>query len=79
MIDLSLIYTTTDEVGSAQLACQEHPEWGFDADGTNLPDVIKAARDHVYDEHRAHVPVCVCRGSHLVDSRCIPTTERQLL
>jgi hypothetical protein len=73
VLDLSLIYTTTDEHEGAELRCQEHPEWWSDADGTNLPDVIKAAEGHVRDEHRAHVSGCMC-GDRVTDQRCIPTT-----
>jgi hypothetical protein len=77
VIDLSLIYTTTGEKPfemGAELRCQEHPEWWSDADGTNLPDVIKAAQEHVREEHRAHVDGCMCRGNQVIDQRCIPTT-----
>lgn len=72
-IDLSLIYATTDQHEGAELACQEHPDWWADADGTNLPDLIKAAQEHVREEHRVHVESCHCRDNRVIDQRCIPT------
>ncbi len=72
MTALTLIYTTTDEVGAAALCCQEHPDWYFDADGTNLPDVIKAAVEHLNDDHREHVTGCLCNGPQVLDTRCRP-------
>jgi hypothetical protein len=74
VLDLSLIYTTTDDHEGAELRCQEHPEWWADVDGTNLPDVIKAAEAHVIDEHRVHVDGCMC-GNRVTDQRCLPWAE----
>jgi hypothetical protein len=74
VVDLSLIYATTDDQHEgAELRCQEHPEWWADADGTNLPDLIKAAQEHIREEHRVHVDGCMCRGTQVIDQRCIPT------
>jgi hypothetical protein len=73
VIDLSAIYTTACVVeASAELRCQDHPDWWADADGTNLPDLIEAAGEHVRWEHRVHVEGCMCRD-RVLDQRCIPT------
>ncbi len=58
VLDLSPIYTTTGEVpfeAGAELRCEAHPDWWADVDGTNFPDVIKKAEDHVEDAHRGPV------------------------
>lgn len=73
MLDLSPIYTTTYEHEGAELRCQEHLDWWSDADGTSVPDVIKAAESHVRDKHRVHVTDCAC-GDRVIDQQCIPTT-----
>jgi hypothetical protein len=72
MVDLGAIYATIDERGAAELRCQEHPQWWADADGTSLPDLVKAATDHFRDEHRVHVDDCLCQGTQVIDRRCIP-------
>ncbi len=74
MTALNLIYVSADQgcVGSsAELRCQDHPDWWADADGTNLPDVLKAAVDHLREDHREHVAGCACRD-RVVDQRCYP-------
>lgn len=50
--DYTTIYTTAED-GSAGLRCTAHPDWWADADGTNLPDVIRAAQWHTDADHQA--------------------------
>jgi hypothetical protein len=74
MTALSMIYTTTGEKPfdmGAEIRCQDHPDWWSDADGTNLPDVIKAAVEHLKESHREHVDGCLC-GDRVRDQRCFP-------
>ncbi len=72
MTALAQIYATVGPLGNdAELRCQDHPDWWFDADGTNLPDVIKAAVDHLKEDHRDHVDGCAC-GDRVRDGRCFP-------
>jgi hypothetical protein len=72
MIYITATADPTDN--GAELRCTDHPKWWADADGTNLPDAIRSATDHFRDEHRVHVDACVCRGTQVIDQRCIPTT-----
>ena len=70
--DLSMFHVVANTHDSApELNCSDHPDWWADADGTNLPDVIKAAVDHFRDEHRVHVDRCMC-ADRVIDQRCIP-------
>jgi hypothetical protein len=71
--DLATIYITANPKGAAaELRCTNHPEWWSDADGTNLPDAVRNATDHVRDDHHIHVDGCMCRWAQVIDQRCIP-------
>ena len=73
---LTSLYIAANEHDAApELRCSDHPDWWGDADGTNLPDVIRTARDHIRDDHRVHVSACMCRGTQVIDQRCIPSVE----
>jgi hypothetical protein len=73
-----MIYITADPHGpSAELRCTDHPEWWADADGKDLPSAVRTANDHFRDEHRVHVAGCMCRGTQVMDQRCVPTTATQ--
>lgn len=58
-----------------ELRCRDHPDWWGDAAGP-LPDVIKKAKAHVREDHRVHVPWCMCRDPRVIDSRCVPGGAR---
>ena len=52
--DLSNVYTSSHMYGdqdSAVLRCELHPDWEVDVDGTDLPQVIRRAEDHVRNQH----------------------------
>ncbi len=70
MTALAQIYTTSALAG-AEVHCKEHRDWWVDADGTNLPDVIRAAVDHLREDHREPVDGCACRD-RVYDTRCFP-------
>ena len=73
MADLRMIYIAANPHDQApELHCSDHPDWWTDADGTDLPTVIRHATDHFRDEHRVHVTDCMCRGTQVTDQRCIP-------
>lgn len=73
MSALGLIYTTSDGE-AAEIRCHEHPEWWADADGTDLPGLIKAAVQHLRDDHRKHKRDCLC-ADRVIDQRCVPRID----
>lgn len=52
-VDLSAVYTTTNPPEAAVLRCTEHPDWEVDVDGTDLPTVVRYAKDHIRRDHAA--------------------------
>lgn len=70
--DLSMFHVVAhSQDGAPELNCSDHPGWWSDADGTNLPDVIRAAVAHFRDAHRVHVDGCAC-ADRVLDQRCVP-------
>ncbi len=73
MVDLTTVYITND--AGAELRCTDHPQWWADADGMDLPTATREAANHIREEHRVHVATCVCRGTQVIDLRCVPTAS----
>lgn len=61
-----------DNDNAPELRCHDHPDWWADADAESLPTVIQRATEHIREDHRVHVPDCMCSGTQVIDQRCIP-------
>ena len=55
-----------------ELVCPEHPEWYAEIDGLGLALIVRIAEEHLRQDHRVHVPQCLCREPRVADGRCFP-------
>lgn len=71
---LTTVYIAASTLdGAPVLRCTDHDQWYADADAEDLPTVIRRGTEHIREMHRVHVADCMCRGTRIIDQRCIPT------